>query len=200
MTQPRSHEQQLDPRVVRNCAAALTAARDLLVEEGWEAVTHVAVAARSGVGRTTLYRHWPDPAAMLRDVVVAELDVKATPVTGRLRHDLAAAGEVFRVMLHDPVMERVMRVNIERATVDPSFRRIKDTLYHKGRAAYQTIFDAARASGDLAHDVDVARAMDRLLGPLLYRRMFANQDFGEKYVAEVVDDFLVLLGTPRRQP
>lgn len=198
MTPPRPREQP-DPRVLRNSAAALAAARDLLVEEGWEAVTHVAVAARSGVGRTTLYRHWPDPASMLRDVVAAELDVKATPVTGRLRHDLAAAGEVFRVMLHDPIMERVMRVNIERATVDPSFRRIKDTLFDKGRSAYEAIFGAAQASGDLAYDVDVPRAMDRLLGPLLYRRMFANEDFGDDYVTEVVDDFLVLLGTSRRR-
>ena len=198
MTTPRPREPQADPRVVRNCAAALAAARELLVEQGWESVTHVAVAGRSGVGRTTLYRHWPDPAAMLRDVVAAELDVKATPVTGRLRDDLISAAEVFRTMLHDPTMERIMRVNIERATVDPSFRRIKHTLFDKGRSAYQAIFEAAQASGDCRDPVAVPRAMDKLLGPLLYRRMFANEDFGHDYVVEVVDDFLVLLNAPRR--
>jgi AcrR family transcriptional regulator len=183
---------RIDPRVARNCAAALDAARDLLVEQGWEAVTHVAVAARSGVGRTTLYRHWPDAASMLRDVVAAEMDVQSTAATGNLRDDLIAVMEVFRAQLHDPVMERIMRVHIERATVDPAFRRIKDALFEKGRSAYQEIFTAARASGDLGTDLDVARAMDRLLGPLLFRRMFAGADFGPDYVAEVVDDFLRL--------
>ena len=178
--------------MARNCAAALAAARDLLVERGWESVTHVAVAARSGVGRTTLYRHWPDPAAMIRDVVAAELDVRATPATGRLRDDLITNVDLFRAMLHDPVLERIMRVNIERATVDPTFRQTKDALFEKGRSTYEAIFDAARASGDLGAAVDVPRAMDRLLGPLLYRRMFANEDFGHEYVTEIVDDFLAL--------
>lgn len=181
--------QSQDPRVLRNCAAALAAARDLLVEQGWEAVTHVGVAARSGVGRTTLYRHWPDPASMLRDVVVAELDIKATPVTGHLREDLINATTVFHTMLHDPVMERVMRVHIERATVDPTFRRIKDDLFDRGRRSYDEIFTAAGV------DTDVPRAMDRLLGPLLYRRMFAGEDFDSTYVTDVVDDFLKLLPT-----
>lgn len=181
---------RVDPRVVRNRAAALVAARDLLVEEGWEAVTHVAIATRSGVGRTTLYRHWPDPAAILRDVVITEMDVVAPPATGHLRDDLFAAMETYRRLLHDPVWERVMRVNIERATVDPTFRRIKDSLFDRGVATYRAIFDAARASGELTTAVDVPRAMDRLLGPLLFRRMFAGEDFDADYVAEVVDEFL----------
>jgi AcrR family transcriptional regulator len=185
---------RVDPRVARNCAAALAAARELLFEQGWEAVTHVAVAARSGVGRTTLYRHWPDAASMLRDVVATEIEVSATPATGRLREDLIAELEVFRRQLHDPVIERVMRVNIERAMVDPAFRQLKDALFDKGRSVYQAIFDAARASGDLDNDVDVPRAMDRLCGPLLFRRMFAGEDFGADYVTEVVDDFLAPRG------
>lgn len=188
---------RVDPRVARNNAAALTAARELLLERGWEAVTHVEVAARSGVGRTTLYRHWPDAAAMLRDLVAEALDIKTTPPTGRLRDDLISAVEVFRSQLHDPVMERVMRLNIERAGVDPAFRRIKDALFEKGRAAYQDVFDAARASGDLAVDVDVLRATERLLGPLLFRRLLADQDFDHAYVVEVVDDYLALLAGGR---
>jgi AcrR family transcriptional regulator len=184
---------RVDPRVARNCAAALAAARDLLLEGGWAAVTHVEVAARSGVGRTTLYRHWPDPAAMLRDVVVSGMDIKSVAPTGRLREDLIAAVEVFRSQLHDPVMERIMRVNIERAAVDPAFRRIKDSLFDKGRSTYHEIFHAARASGELSTDVDVLRATERLLGPLLFRRLLGGDDFDHRYVIEVVDDFLALL-------
>ncbi|GAA1651658.1 TetR family transcriptional regulator [Mycolicibacterium murale] len=183
---------RIDPRVARNTAAALTAARELLLEQGWEAVTHVAVAARSGVGRTTLYRHWPDAAAMLREVVTTELDVRIPPATGRLRDDLIATVEVFRSQLHNPAMERIMRVNIERSSVDPAFRRIKEALFAEGRRTYQQIFDAARASGDLDTDVDVSRATERLLGPLLFRRMLGDEDFGHEYVIDVVDDFLTL--------
>lgn len=188
---------RVDPRVARNNAAALTAARELLLERGWESVTHVAVAARSGVGRTTLYRHWPDAAAMLRDLVTDALDTQTPTPSGQLRDDLIAMVEVFRSQLHDPVMERIMRLNIERAGVDPAFRRIKDALFEQGRVAYQNVFDAARASGDLTADVDVLRATERLLGPLLFRRLLADEDFDHAYVIEVVDDYLALLAAGR---
>ncbi|HYA68777.1 MAG TPA: helix-turn-helix domain-containing protein, partial [Acidimicrobiales bacterium] len=56
----------------RTRQAVLAAASAILEEQGWEAVTHVAVSERSGVGRTTLYRHWPDATALLIEVIAAE--------------------------------------------------------------------------------------------------------------------------------
>ena len=52
---------------------ALTAARDLILEVGATRTTMVEVARRSGVGRTTLYRHWPDINALLVDLLTREL-------------------------------------------------------------------------------------------------------------------------------
>src|SRR5690554_1819280 len=47
-----------DARVVRTRANVLRAATDLLVEGGPTAVTIDAIVARSGVARSTIYRHW----------------------------------------------------------------------------------------------------------------------------------------------
>ena len=43
---------------MRTREAVLTAATDLLVEGGPSAVTIDAVVARSGVAKSTIYRHW----------------------------------------------------------------------------------------------------------------------------------------------
>src|SRR5581483_7919249 len=48
-----------DPRVQRTRAAVLRATIELMAEGGPEAITHQVVARRAGVGRATLYRHWP---------------------------------------------------------------------------------------------------------------------------------------------
>lgn len=58
-----------DPRVRRTRERALRAARELLIAAGVEAVTHLSVAERSGVGRATLYRHWPDRTELLVDTM-----------------------------------------------------------------------------------------------------------------------------------
>ena len=49
----------IDPRVERTRRVVLDATIELIVEGGFTAVTIEAVAARSGVAKSTIYRHWP---------------------------------------------------------------------------------------------------------------------------------------------
>lgn len=62
-----------DPRVTRSRNRLLAAATELLVESGPSAVTVDAVAERSGVAKSTLYRHWPSRTDLLFDVVRAHM-------------------------------------------------------------------------------------------------------------------------------
>ena len=54
-----SSTREPDPRLERTRRAVLEAALDLLTEHGYGEVTIEAVAARSGVAKSTIYRHWP---------------------------------------------------------------------------------------------------------------------------------------------
>src|SRR5437667_9583381 len=58
-----------DPRTTRSRDAILNAARTLLLCDGPAGVTHQRVAAEAGVGRATVYRHWPQPEQLLLDVM-----------------------------------------------------------------------------------------------------------------------------------
>lgn len=48
---------------------ALAAARELLVEQGWDGTTMVAIAERAGVGKPALYRRWPSRAHLVFEAV-----------------------------------------------------------------------------------------------------------------------------------
>jgi AcrR family transcriptional regulator len=192
-----------DPRVVRSRQAALTAVRELLAEEGWTGVTHVAVAARSGVGRTTLYRHWPDVASLIHDAIVQRIGEARTPWTGDLRADLISELNGLRRLLHDPASERTMRAVLERAPFEPAFASLKETLYRFGSAGFRAILEGAATRGELQPDTDIPLAIDQLAGPLMYRRLFAGLDIEEKYAEAIVDSVLRLHanpinGTPQR--
>ncbi|OOQ49739.1 hypothetical protein AFM16_24905 [Streptomyces antibioticus] len=168
----------------------------MLVEQGWSAVTHVAVAARSGVGRSTLYRHWPDASGLVRDVIAQRISTARPPLTGVLRDDLVHQLDGLRGLLHDPVSDRGLRAVIERAGVDPVFARLKEDLYRHGSQDFRTILDAARARGELPADLDVDLAVDQLAGPLMYRRLLAGRPITEEYVQRVVQDFLAAHALP----
>lgn len=179
----------MDPRAVRSRAAALGAARDLLVEQGWPGITHVAVAERSGVGRTTLYRHWPDTPALIRDTLAHHIAVAHTEPTGDLRADLVRELEAGRAMLHEPTTDRAIRLVVERSAVDAAYAGMKDALYRAGTRVLREIVEAAGARGQI-RELDPDIAVDQLFGPLFFRRLLANRSVPDSYVPEVVDAFL----------
>src|ERR1700683_2837051 len=51
--------QNVDPRVARTRATVLGAAIDLLAERGYSGFSVEGVVERTGIAKTTLYRHWP---------------------------------------------------------------------------------------------------------------------------------------------
>lgn len=73
-----------DPEAHR---AILVAAEQLLNEIGYHRVTMERIAERSGVGKMTLYRWWPNKAAVVTDAVRDSLSPSRTPMTGDVAAD-----------------------------------------------------------------------------------------------------------------
>lgn len=57
----------VDPRVERSRVIIRRAALDELGQVGYGAFTIESVAARAGVGKSTIYRHWSDKLALIAD-------------------------------------------------------------------------------------------------------------------------------------
>src|SRR3954451_24594291 len=81
MARPRSEEAR---------RKALAAAMDLIIERGVANLSIEEVAQRSGVAKTTIYRHWPERSALVLDTVGSCFEHVGTPDTGSLRGDLEA--------------------------------------------------------------------------------------------------------------
>lgn len=71
-----------DPRLDRSRSAILSAAVALLSEGGVKQVTVDAVTARSGVARSTLYRHFPNNTELLAAAFQELLPPLRLPETG----------------------------------------------------------------------------------------------------------------------
>ena len=77
-----------DPRVVRTHTKVLSAAIDLLAERGYSGFSIDAIVRRTGVAKTTLYRHWPSRADLLVAVIKELEGAGPLPDTGSVRQDL----------------------------------------------------------------------------------------------------------------
>lgn len=182
----------MDPRVARSHAAVMDAARELLVDLGPDGLTVDAVVARSGVAKSTLYRHWKTRNDLVADVF-AECMPKLSSVDRRLSGPDALrdlAGQMAR-SLADPQWQRLLPALI---LLRPRSDAMAD-LNHEMRTAQQDlvaeVFGRCVDEGVLDPVVldDPERAGLVLVGPLLAVALVDGEEVAEDFVDEVVERF-----------
>ncbi|GAA3803742.1 TetR/AcrR family transcriptional regulator [Cellulomonas soli] len=132
---------------VRNRARLVAAAEDVFREQGAAAALEQ-VAARAGVGRATLYRHFPDRAALVAAVYTHRVSalaahVAALPAPTRLVHLVV---EISELQLDTPGLLTVLR------TAPDGSARLTE-IGGRARALLGSALTAARAHGTIREDV-----------------------------------------------
>ena len=168
----------------------LDAARELVAELGPGAVTVDAVAQRSGVAKTTLYRHFENG----HDLIVTALrDLPAsieTPNTGDLRDDLVELVCRFTQLVSGPEMRRMVLSVLSHATDDPDFADIHDILQKERRRPVMEVLEHARARGQLAPNLDPELAADLIEGPFVLRRLVMGTPTEHRDIERIIDALL----------
>ena len=186
----------VDPRVTRTRHAVLAAAREVLLDEGWERVTLGRVAERSGYARTTLYRHWPQRLDLLRDLIREEARLAHTTPAGDVREDLVAELEAFRLAVTSTGLGRVMIAIGQQARDDAELADLNRSMRAEGARVLDEIVVDAVAAGDLPRGLRSDAAVAQLVGPVLFRYLFEDHDaLDHEYVVSVVDWFLAATRT-----
>jgi AcrR family transcriptional regulator len=168
----------------------LDAAVALLLEGGIGGVTIDAVSARSGVAKTTIYRHWESREDLLLDTFAEfrhELAVpsRAQPPEARVRHvvrQLAAA-------LGIPEWQRAFPTLVNAARQSEEFAAIHRRAEERGARVLSTVIAEAVAAGALPADTDPEEALLQLTGPLLMAALIRPELVEEAFADRLVDLF-----------
>jgi len=177
---------------------ALDAAIELLTEEGWDSVTQARVAERSGLGRATIYRYWPNRTMLVHDAVLKHMVVTHhAPPTGDLRTDLLTELNNLRYELTERDLGPVLAALVDRAEWEAELFRIKLEIDRGGRAVLQAIIEEGIERGALVADVDVSASISILSGALLYRRLISGEPVSGEFAEWLVDNFIRVYGTAK---
>jgi AcrR family transcriptional regulator len=154
------------PRDTSIDARALEATRHLLVEEGFAATTIQAVADRSGVHASAIYRRWPSRIELIEEAAFAGLPSKRVRPTGDLARDLRRFLRAYVATFESPAVRAAMpgllatSRSVSRAP--EAWRRLSV------RPQFGQIL-AAAPPGAVDPDVDLDDVFDLLLGAVLVR-------------------------------
>lgn len=195
---PEGGGPRVDPRVDRTREAVLRAVRELLVEEGWDSVTQNQVARRSGVGRTTVYRHWPDRTELVREAMDFELALtRDVELTGELRTDLVTALEAIRFEMIEREGSKFLIAMVARSEWDGAVQTVKKSLVDRALVGLRGVLVAAVARGDLVPGLDLDRSISQLVGPMVMHRLVTDQPLRHDLVTQLVEDFITARTAPR---
>ncbi len=172
-------------------AASLAAAYELLTEFGLSGVSVDEVARRSGVAKTTIYRHWPSRTALLFDAVMQFAPRLQTPNTGSLRGDLTSLALGLAQRLQTGRWSSAMPSIVDAAERDTEVAEFQSRTHAGMMSGFGAIAARAQARGELDQKLDVSELTAAIAGPLFYRRWFSRQELDEAFVRGVVERALV---------
>lgn len=176
---PRSRSEEAKQRV-------LDAARELLGETGMDGFTVEAVAKRSGVAKTTIYRNWASGDELLLSTLDCMAQTIPTPNTGSLQGDLEAFMGQVLPMASDPAITQAMLGVIAASASDPEFAEIHQTMMSERLGPMRTIIDLAKGRGELPSDADTDLILDFIEGPFFMRKMIRREHIDEDDVRQLV--------------
>lgn len=160
---------KLDPRFQRSREAIVNAARELLLRHGPAAVTHNQIAEHAGIGRATVYRHWPRTDQLLAEAMATVpmpfFEHATSPYREWLTRELTA---IARQLDQDDV--RAVTSTLANAA-------LWDAGMDARRAGFAGILserlsvalDDAERHGELTLRADAATAAAVTIGPIYYR-------------------------------
>jgi len=179
-------------RSQRTHRAVMTAAAQLLAENGYASVTIEAIAARASVAKTTIYRWWSTKAAIFMELyneLAAEMltGLDTGSVEKDLRNLLRGLFKLFTTTSAGPAMVGM----IAEAQSSPEFAKVfqEQFMVHR-RNITRKILERGVERGELQADLDINLAIDVISGPIWYRLLQGHAPLDEHFANSVIRQVL----------
>ncbi len=166
----------------------LRAAVEEMAAVGYGGVTIEAIAARAGVGKSTIYRHWPDKLDLIADAFETFHEHAVPPVAGLTAREALAQllGHVAEVVV-DSLFSSCIPALLEGADRDPRLREFRHRYSALRRQSLTGLIAQGMADGEFRPGLDPELAAEALLGPIFYQRLMTSEPFDPRRVGDLID-------------
>ena len=171
----------------------LAAASELILAGGVHCFTIDEVARRSGVAKSTIYRHFPNRNELIIAALDGAMAVPPTPDTGSLREDLLEFLASVLPIFRDSTLRAVSFEIYAAAMLDPELHKIHRSMMRRRGAPTKAIFDRGQARGEISPDLDYNTAFEIIEGPLIVRCLTRPETLDDIELEPLVDQMLVTL-------
>jgi AcrR family transcriptional regulator len=176
------------PRSESAHRAILAAANRLLEQIGFHDLSVEAIAAEAGVSKATIYRWWPNKAAVVMDAFLAATGPQLSfppdlPARESVRAQMRTLVDVFNAGAG-----RTVAALLGEAQADPDLAEaFRARWIANRRTIAREILAHGIATGELRPDCDLEVALDSLYGPLYFRLLVGHLPLTKPFVDQLID-------------
>jgi AcrR family transcriptional regulator len=165
----------------------LHTAQRIISREGAAACTVDEVARRSGVAKTTIYRHVGGSDGLVLAVVDGLINRTDVPDTGSLRGDLHVICGRYLQASRVLGTRQLFTWMLNRSMDDPEFAEAYRQVKFQSRGPTVIALQRAIARGEVRPELDLELAMHIVQGPFISKRIIENQDVTEAEFEALLD-------------
>lgn len=159
----------------------------LLQEVGFPELSIEAIAEHADVGKATVYRWWPNKAALVADAFSSSADSELRfPDTGSVRSDVSTQMKHLVRILRGR-RGRIVAALIGGGQSDPELiEAFRDRFMLPRRQEAYGILRRGIARGELPQNLDLDLVLDTLYGSVYMRFLIRQTGLTEDYIDEVI--------------
>lgn len=185
------------PRSAKVHQAIVEATLQLIFKVGFRALNMDTIATKAEVGKMTIYRRWPNKAALVMDAFLATVGretefPEAARAVDSIQLQMRLQAKAFRSRFGRVIKALLAEAQFDRELAE-AFR--DRWIMPRRRMARNTIERAIR-EGDLRPDIDAEAAIDMLYAPIYYRLQIGTGPISETFTNRIFEQVMRGLRKP----
>ncbi|MDF2500774.1 MAG: bm3R1 3 [Anaerosporomusa subterranea] len=175
------------PRNAVTEKAILEASYDLLLENGFGNVTVEKIAERAKVSKATIYKWWPNKAAVVMDgFLSAAMSRLPVPDTGSVMDDIIIQARNLASFLASREGKIITELIAEGQFDLKLAEEYRLRYFNPRRLDSRRILERGVQRGELKKDLDLELCIDLIYGPLFYRLLVTGEKIDESFIRILV--------------
>jgi AcrR family transcriptional regulator len=175
------------PRSEKTKKAILDASYELLITNGFPSITVEGIAEKAGVSKATIYKWWPNKAAVVLDGFFAATELMLeVPDTGSAKEDLIIQAINLAAFLTSPKGRVITELIAEGQTDEKVAKEYRNRYFNPRRLISRHILERGIERGELSKDLNIELSIDLIFAPLFYRLLITGEKVDSTFVEQLI--------------
>ena len=179
------------PRSEQARQSITDATNKLLLHMSVRDISIEAIAKKAGVGKTTIYRWWPNKVAIILEAISGPMNVLPAPVSGDNARDLMVRQiERFGRLSRGRGGKVIAEVFAEAQGNADTLALFYEHFMLQHEEILANIIEQGKQGGEFRADLDTGMAVDMIYGAIFYRLMSNTAQMEQGFIDQLVVDSL----------